>query len=253
MAAPIPSVVDGWLAYCRPRLPLQNPLWAFVHNNILLEFEAQPFLRAVHEAAALYRARPFESEAFYRDELTRGRIRRECLDQVLARALPGLGERRVESFLADTSLGDVLPPAEHLRLAAHLERHAAQRHQRRLEDLLVPLVAAYLDQGLAGWPTPLREESLWDAFRETIDSAPTWGLAGLAHVRRRLAEHDCARRDVQAVIEAEASAYAPRGREAQYCLETLFALKGWSGVLWRLEREPELAPVEAPARSKLED
>jgi len=31
------STVELWLAYCQPLLPLQNPLWAFLHNNILLQ------------------------------------------------------------------------------------------------------------------------------------------------------------------------------------------------------------------------
>lgn len=245
--------VAEWLARCEPRLPLQNPLWAFVHNNILLNFEDQPFLAAAHEAAALYRARPFETEAFYREELARGRIRRDALDQVLAAALPELKDERVESFLCDATLGDTLPAAHSLRLAPRLEPNHSQRHQRQLEDLLVPLLAAYLDQGLAAWSTPLREESLWDAFRETVESAPEWGFDWLPKLRERLAAHDAVARDVAAVIEAEVREHAADSREADYCLETLFVLKGWSGAVARLANDPEVAPVEAPSKLRLAD
>ncbi len=247
------SLAEQWLAVCRPRLPLQNPLWAFVHNNILMHFEERPFLEAVREAAALYRARPFESEAFYRDELERGRIRRECLQAVLAARRATLGEVDVERFLAESSIGDALAPLEHLRLAPRLPRELAQRHQRRLEDLLVPLVAAYLDQGLAGWSTPLADGSLWDAFRESVATAPGWSFDWREQLVRRLASHDNAGRDLEALIEAEVRECALDADGAAYCLETLFVLKGWSGLVWRLESEPELAPVQAPAQLRLRD
>ena len=52
------STVERWLAHCRPLLPLQNPLWAFIHNNILLQLEDRPFLEAERRAAGRYRARP---------------------------------------------------------------------------------------------------------------------------------------------------------------------------------------------------
>ena len=80
------AVVKQWVDTCRPLLPIQNPLWAFVHNNILLNLEPKPFLAAVREAAALYRARPFESEAFYRRQLESGRIDRRSLGEVLLRS-----------------------------------------------------------------------------------------------------------------------------------------------------------------------
>ncbi len=246
-------LAEQWLAYCRPRLPLQNPLWAFVHNNILMQFEERAFLDAAREAAALYRARPFESEEFYRDELARGRIRRECLEQVLARRRAELGDIDVEHFLADASIGDSLPPLQHLRLAPRLPREFAQRHQRRLEDMLVPLVAAYLDQGLAGWSTPLADSSLWEAFRETVASAPSWGFEWRPQLLRRLDSHDLAGRDVDALIAAEVRECARDADGAAYCLETLFVLKGWSGLVWRLESEPEVAPVQAPAELRLRD
>ena len=54
-----PTLVDGWLTECRPKLPIHNPLWAYIHNNILMNLEDRPFGEAVREAAALYRARPY--------------------------------------------------------------------------------------------------------------------------------------------------------------------------------------------------
>jgi uncharacterized protein YbcC (UPF0753/DUF2309 family) len=250
-------IVSEWLAFCAPRLPLQNPLWAFVHNNILLNFEELPFLDAVREAAALYRARPFETEDFYREELARGRIRRETLMRVLAARLPELaaepGEQRIDRFLADARLGDRLPALQHLRLAARLDARFPVRHDRHVKDFLVPLIAAYLDQGMATWTSPLHTSSLWEAFAEAVQDTPSWGFDWAARLRRRLRAHSDAGRSVDAIVAEEVREFGPPGKAAEYCLETLFALKGWSGIVWRLESDPGVAPLRAPPKLRLRD
>lgn len=247
------SQVGHWLDQCRPVLPLQNPLWAFVHNNILQHFEPQPFLAGVREAAALYRARPFEREYFYRRELERGRLRRATLEAVLEERLPQLAPDRVEQFLSDRSIGDTLPTLEFLRLAPRLEARLPVRHGRYLKDLLVPLVATHLDQGIAPWPSPLREERLWTAFVESVERAPDWSFDWIVPLRERLHAHAQAGRGPEAVCEHEVLLVAPKGREVEYCLETLFELKGWSGAVARLEADPKLAPLEAPPKLHLVD
>jgi len=240
------ALVDRWLAECRPKLPIQNPLWAFIHNNILLNLEDRPFREAVREAAALYRARPYETEAFYREELARGRIRRDCLEAVIAAAIPGGGKDRVERFLADTSAGNDVPRVELLRLAPRLDEEFHALYDRRLQDFLVPLLASFLDQGMGAWSNPYRVGALWGYFLASVHATPAWGFDWAGTLKRRLEEHERAGRSVDAIIEAEAREASPPGHEAAYCLETLFALKGWSGMVSRLEAEPGLAPVEVP-------
>lgn len=248
-----PSQVGRWLDQCRPVLPLQNPLWAFVHNNILQHFEPQPFLAGVRDAAALYHGRPFEREPFYRRALERGRIWSETLEAVLAERLPQLAPDRVERFLSDRSVGDTLPPLESLRLAPRLEARLPVRHGRYMKDLLVPLVATHLDQGIAPWSSPLREERLWTAFVESVERAPDWSFDWVVPLRERLRAHARAGRGPEQVCEHEVLLVAPAGREVEYCLETLFEFKGWSGAVARLEADPKLAPLEAPPRLLLVD
>jgi uncharacterized protein YbcC (UPF0753/DUF2309 family) len=241
--------VEGWLGACRPKLPLQNPLWAFIHNNILLNLEDRPFHEAAREAAALYRARPYETEAFYREELARGRIRRDCLDAVLAEALPDSGPHRVERFLEEPSLGDDVPPVPLLRRAPRLDAEHLATHERALQDFVVPLIASYLDQGLAAWANPYRSGSLWEFFTASVRAAPAWAFEWAGTLKRRLEAHERAGRSLDALIAAEVREAAPAGQEAEYCLEVLFTLKGWSGMVTRLEAEPALAPVEPPRLS----
>jgi uncharacterized protein len=247
-----PSRVDGWLSECRPKLPIQNPLWAFIHNNILLNLEERPFQEVVREAAALYRARPYETEAFYRSEFQRGRIRRESLDAVLAQALPGSGPDRVERFLAEPSLGNTVAPVPLLRAAPRLDAAYHATYDRLLQDFVVPLIASFLDQGMAAWANPFSEGALWGYFQASVHAAPGWGFDWAGPLKSRLEAYERAGRPVDGIIEAEVREAAPEGQEAAYCLETLFALKGWSGMVMRLEAEPALAPVEAP-RASLKD
>lgn len=65
-------------------LPAQGPIGVFVHHNTLHAFEHLPFEQAVVEAARLFGNEPYMSEAAYRREFERGRIRPEDIDAILA-------------------------------------------------------------------------------------------------------------------------------------------------------------------------
>lgn len=66
-------------------LPRQGPIGVFVHHNTLHAFEHLPFEEAVRQAAQLFGAEPYMSEASYRAELARGRIQFVDVDAVLDR------------------------------------------------------------------------------------------------------------------------------------------------------------------------
>lgn len=244
-----------WVEACRPLLPIQNPLWAFVHNNILLMLEDRPFPVAVREAAALYRARPYESEDFYREQLKSGRIDRAALGAVLMADWPGAVERprdaaeAVDRFVSEPWLCDDEPPFELVGgpSAEHLVRYSVR--DRPLQDWLVPLIASYLDQGMAPWPNPFVKEGLWAWFCASVESSPDLATPWAPNLRRRLARHVEAGRGVDAVIEHETLGVASPERAQAYCLQTLFVLKGWSGMVHKLETEPQVAPNEAPRLS----
>jgi uncharacterized protein YbcC (UPF0753/DUF2309 family) len=246
------AAVERWLASCRPLLPIQNPLWAFVHNNILLQWEDRPFVSAVREAAALYRGRPYESERFFRRQLKRGRILRSTLGEVLLaqwpadRPRPADAEDAVRRFLEDESCGDDVPPVKLVPgpSAEHLIRYSVR--DRPLQDWLVPLIASYLDQGLAPWPNPFAKDGLWAYFAASVESTPASGFTWAPQLKARLRSHTARGSDLDAVIHAEVLAFAKPSDAEAYVLQTLFVLKGWSGMVAKLEVEPQVAPGEAP-------
>lgn len=71
------------LEYAGRVLPAQGPIGVFVHHNTLHAFEHLPFEEAVIEAAQLFGAEPYTSEAAYRSELTGGRVQLVDVDAVL--------------------------------------------------------------------------------------------------------------------------------------------------------------------------
>lgn len=64
-------------------LPTQGPITVFVHHNTLHALEDLPFEHALERGSRLYRCHTYLLEKTYRQELERGRIRREDLAAVL--------------------------------------------------------------------------------------------------------------------------------------------------------------------------
>jgi hypothetical protein len=57
--------VDRIVAEVVRKLPQQNPLNFFLHNNLLAAFESEPFWPGVRQAAALYGGRPVKDITWY--------------------------------------------------------------------------------------------------------------------------------------------------------------------------------------------
>jgi uncharacterized protein len=64
-------------------LPIQAPIHAFVHQNILTAFEHLPFEAAMKEASRVFGSNAFPSEAFFTSYLANGRIQEADIDAVL--------------------------------------------------------------------------------------------------------------------------------------------------------------------------
>ena len=65
---------EAILERIRKKLPIQNPLHSFVHNNILMMFEGQEFHDALSEAGKLYRANSYWSIEKYKAQFQQKKI-----------------------------------------------------------------------------------------------------------------------------------------------------------------------------------
>src|SRR5215467_11040351 len=180
-------------------LPMQGPIGVFVHHNTLHAFEHLPFERAVVEASDLFGAEPYMAEAAYREALAGGRIGLEDIDEVLdsepdaevfpklsrhslrrAMMTPGVREFDAATILWRTEQGDLAQDFRHPalralfdavleRVMAHEEEPAAPRPvDEVIHPWLIRLCSVFLDQGMAYWPMPNREEGFYESVRTLL-------------------------------------------------------------------------------------
>lgn len=114
-----------------------------------------------------------------------------------------------------------------------------------IHPLLIRLCGAYLDQGMAYWPMPEREEGFYIAVRSLYSrpgAVPPEHLAGLsAEFIRQEREGYSGDQAVMAALDR--LGIRPPDWE-QFLIGELLALPGWAGLMRRLEEEPGLAPHE---------
>jgi uncharacterized protein YbcC (UPF0753/DUF2309 family) len=121
-----------------------------------------------------------------------------------------------------------------------------------VHPMLIRLAAAFLDQGIAYWPMPAREQGFARAVIEGYADRkflPRWLSSFSSELDR------WKRTDKSAAESAVESLIALGVAEAEwepFVAETLLALRGYAGMMHQLETRPDLAPVEAPAASLLD-
>lgn len=119
-----------------------------------------------------------------------------------------------------------------------------------VHPLLIRLSAAFLDQGVASWSLPGREQGFLGAFRSLygrVGGSPERFLRGLGPtMRRQQAEAWSAERTVAWAL---AELAVPEADWADTIDATLQSLRGWAGMMRQFEQRPDRAPVAAqPAR-----
>ncbi|MFN7994480.1 MAG: DUF2309 domain-containing protein [Bryobacteraceae bacterium] len=265
-------------------LPMQGPIGVFVHHNTLHAFEDRPFDQAVIDAWHLFGAEPYMSEAAYRQELARGRITLDDIDKVLSgepdemvfprlsrrslrRAMmtPGVREFDAATILWRAEQGDLARDFRQAALRALFDacfaRTAARDEEppvaRPVDEIIHPwlirLCSVFLDQGMAYWPMPLRQNGFYASVRTLLGQPgavfPRY-LAGLDDEFRRQEYFSFSSAD--AVLDyLDALCFQERHWEEVVRTE-LLALSGWAGLIRRLEQDPHLAPHE-PVHCSLMD
>ena len=145
----------------------------------------------------------------------------------------------------------VPPPVRHrdliLAVRPTLDTDAA------VHPLLIRMMAAYLDQGVAAWPMPDRDRGLLAAiagvYSGRLGPVEPWSRQLPARLRSIRATLD-AGRDVRTgtldVISHELTQLGvPESLWPDYLTETLVALRGWAGMIRQLEDRPDRAPVQS--------
>lgn len=278
------SYLDGIIASIRLKLPIQNPLHSFVHNNILQMFENKDFHDAVEEAGILYRARPYWPIYRYTEKYSEGKITEQDIFRAIDHygtnypAIPSLDKmeltekeffyRMMFSELAfnddetqpdikDSHLWELCQDKmanQSLNLSRsrtfwrgreYWEKYHNESYGVSVHPVIIRLISSYLDQGQSFWSNPFRHKGFWDFFIFDICS-----MEGFTHGwRTQLVKitNEYKSKTPQEVILTELQKKGiPREIWETYLLEILFDLKGWSGMVNKLELEPWQATVKSP-------
>ena len=108
---------------------------------------------------------------------------------------------------------------------------------------LIRLTGAYLDQGIAYWPMPLRQEGLLRAARRIMPQPLALFPARLGGVREAFLSQEAQNMDAETVVLDALSRLAlPAEQWGAFIREELLALRGWAGMIRVLENDVTLAP-----------
>ena len=255
-------------------LPRQGPIGVFIHHNTLHAFEHLPFEEAVTQAAQLFSAEPYMSEANYRAELARGRIQLVDVDAVLdqetdymifaglsrsslrrAMITPGVREFDGATIVWRIEQGDLAKDFRRAALRVLFEdcfaRTVAHDEEpcvpRPVDDVIHPwlirLCSVFLDQGTAYWPMPNREKGFYESVRTLLSRRggvfPRY-LVGLDKEFQRQLHLAFSAED--AVLDYLDRLSIEEAKWAEILQGELLALPGWAGLMRKLEEDSTLAP-----------
>ena len=276
------------IAHLAHLLPAQGPIGVFIHHNTLHAFQHLPFEKAVLEASEVYGTEPYMREDAYRASFAAKRILEEDLVDILGRELDAEvgvagwsrrtlrkvmlspGVRHIDAGNIHWMLGEgELEPVQLLTLCQRRAGIAAGKLVVRklrprdgvmartgmdldevIHPILIRLLNAFLDQGLAYWPMPNREAGFLEAVRRLVDQAGTVLPPELVGIRQAFRSMST---DAEQVVLSCLDALGISETEMDDFLRAeLLALPGWAGMMRRLEEEPQLAPHEIVPCSLLE-
>ena len=114
-----------------------------------------------------------------------------------------------------------------------------------INQQMIKWIAAFVDEGIAGWSMPSREKGFYSAWRELAQEDYSTRLLGIAHVRQKIRElPDDAE---EALFQHLQSLDIPSARWREYLSRHLAQLPGWAGMVrWRGENPGYPAQQQYP-------
>lgn len=178
------------------------PLYSFVTSNPLSGYEQLPFKKAVSSANGILRSKMFPEASVYRQALNNGEINSDELRSLL----------KEHGFNAS--------PEVYLKEMEVSKEDTLDNPSHQLDKIMAKWLAAFMDEGLAEWDMPRKEEGFFTAWREL---AAFDNELNIAHIREipKTAE------------ETLTQLLASYSQEecTTICSQHLAALPGWTGYI----------------------
>lgn len=118
---------------------------------------------------------------------------------------------------------------------------------------LIRLTGAYVDQGIAYWPMPMRELGLLRAARRIMGQGMSLFPANLEGIGEVFRAHEAEGLDAEeTMLRMLGELGVPQEEWEDYVVAELLPLAGWAGLIRKLEEDPSLAPHDRVRCSLLE-
>jgi uncharacterized protein YbcC (UPF0753/DUF2309 family) len=121
---------------------------------------------------------------------------------------------------------------------------------RLVHEVLVRWCAAYIDQGLAMWQMPGRENGFYETFlriyEQRLEPPAAW-RRGLGQELRQLRQRGV--RPLEVIAQSLELLGVPEEEWPEYIQETLLALRGFAGQIWQMEQRSDRYHWAAPEGS----
>ena len=282
--APDTFSFESILTRIRHKLPIQNPLHGFVHNNILMMFEDKEFHDALSDAGKLYRAKSYLNLEEYKAKFSENKISEKDItdgigqyslhynDSSLAQNLGisladfyyrlmfsqmAFNDDEIQPEIQDGHLWDkcaqkmsgsalsLRPVDKKYRAKEYWEKYYNESLAFTTHPYVINLISSFLDQGQSFWANPYVKAGFWTYFNEDVQIVRNFGTDWQKILGNKIDTYKSY--SPQQVIESElARMNIPKEEWETFILDMLFDLKGWSGMVNKLETEPWQATVKAP-------
>lgn len=125
-----------------------------------------------------------------------------------------------------------LPPGR--TLADWLDRVTGSNQVEAVNQQMIKWIAAFVDEGIAGWSMPSREKGFYSVWRDLASEDQSAGLSGISHVRQKI--HELPDNADEALLHHLQHFGIPKKRWREYLSRHLAQLPGWAGMIrWRGE------------------
>ncbi|MFZ4714490.1 MAG: putative inorganic carbon transporter subunit DabA [Bacteriovoracaceae bacterium] len=137
-----------------------------------------------------------------------------------------------------------------LRFRDFIIQKYAENYDDFLNPFIIRMLSSYMDQGLSYWPAPHKELGLWKHFEGYFLAKGRVLTPYYSEAAESMSHYQQLGYSFDKIIwmELSKSPY-PQHKWQAYLTELLLDLRGWAGMINRLENEPALAPVKCPKLS----
>lgn len=223
-------------------LPNIRPLKAFLHLNMFPDLLDHNFWDALELTQRSYNWNPFHSISQYKELYFQGHIKREQLEKLL------------KGSSTDSSLCSEFELLQNERLLPISEKSYRPIHKcintqiqvslnELTEPLLIRFISCYFDQGISKSRMPLAEDGIYKCFKNLCTNSylPFYPI-------KKTFFDEAWSDDPEEVIKLILSKLlAGPDLYENYIQECYLSLRGWSGLIKTIQREPDLLIHKRPS------